>query len=403
MVNDLNKERYSKFALPLGKIKVPKYLYIFLIVLIILILIISGFYFYLKNNPKKTTTNKSVIKNEGIINKTDGLVDKSNSDLLEKMSKDLILWLEKQRDDRGVYSENEICENGVCNGNIQSNRSGFSVLSGEVRYEKKINQHIIDDLKKYSDKDKVQVIQSNYLLCNFLYDIYNYPNASEEAKNLTEKICFDSQYEIFNDDYNSIYVQDINTEEILNQNLSKLERIVDDKEKVSSVASDNFNILNKYGYYASEFATRYKWKNKEEDYKGFLVSVNKFLDLYGNKSSQFADGEVCSFAWGLADIGEYKNLLKLRDYGRVIYKDEVSDDKIAKMTLKQALTCGLAANRFNDKDALDKLITKTISAFYNKEKGCIGQQSIESLTNIYDVKNNGIFLFLLNSKTFKNE
>ena len=229
MADNLSEKKYLRLALPVGKIKIPKFLYIILIGLIILILVVGGLYFYLENNSKKTILKSKIIKNETVTNKVDGVIGVSRSEFSENISKNLMLWLEEQRDDRGVYSESEFCKNDVCSGKSSSNRSGFSVMDGKVRYENKIDQSVVDDLKKYSDKNVVRVIQSNYLLCNFLYDLYKYPEVGEEVKTLTEKICFDVQYE-FDDvkDFDLVYFDEniVDTNNLLNQNLQKLEKIL---------------------------------------------------------------------------------------------------------------------------------------------------------------------------------
>ena len=391
-----------KLSLPVGKIKTPKFLYIILIILGVLVLIVGGLSLYLKNIKKsteKSTKNVEVIDNKTMANKASGGTKLSSANDVSEISNKLISWLDKQRDDRGVYSENETCDNEVCNNGSSSNRSGFSVLNGKVMYEKKINQIIIDDLNKYANKDIVQVIQSNYLICNFLYDLYFYPNANEEVKNLTEKICFNVQYELDSqEDYSAIFNTE-NTEDttsLLNKSLQKLENILVKKETVNTT-SDNFDITRKYGFYVSEFATRYKWKNKDEDYRGFLITLNQFLEEYGNSNSKFKEGEECGLALGLITMGETKQITDFKKYGELIYSKEVIEKNINEMTLKQMLTCGLLANKMNDKKMVNSFVNKIIADFYDKNRGCVGQQNPEFVTNIYDVKNNGIFLILLNS------
>ncbi|MDD2225229.1 MAG: hypothetical protein PHP97_03630 [Candidatus Shapirobacteria bacterium] len=415
MADNLSEKKYQRLTLPMGKIKIPKFLYIILIILGVLILVVGVFYFYSKNNFKKTTIkptkSSQVLDNKMTSGGSGGVTSQSNinnklSNL--EISKKLVNWLEKQRDERGVYSENEICENGICKGNIPSNRSGFSVMDGKVKLQKEIDQNIVDDLKKYVNKDIVQVIQSNYLLCNFLYDLYSYPNANEEVKSLTEKICFNVQYELANQkDWDSIYDTKniINIDALLNQDLQKLENILVEKQATSSIITDdgdfNFNLVRKNGYFVSEFATRYKWGNKDEDYRGFLVSLDRFLDLYSDSKNEFNDGEGCGLAWGLIDMGEYKQMPELKKYGEMIYSKEVVEKDINKMTLRHTLTCGLLADRLNDKKMVNIFINKIITNFYDENKSCVGQQNksgnIKPIINFYDVKDNGMFLILLNS------
>ncbi|MDD2225154.1 MAG: hypothetical protein PHP97_03245 [Candidatus Shapirobacteria bacterium] len=298
-------------------------------------------------NLKKISINKTSTINS-YVSKT-MVTDLSNPEIPKK----LVDVLEKQRDKRGVFSENEVCTGDACIGGSSSNRSGFSVMDGEVKYKKNFDKNIVEDLKKYTDKKVVKVIQSNYLLCNFLYDLYHYPNASEEVKSLTEKICFDVRYEFLKvEDYSLVYdaKDESNTTNLLDKDLQKLEMIlIKNKIKINNITGNDFDILKKYGYFVSEFAIRYKWKNNNEDYRGFLVSLDRFLDLYGDKNNKFNDGEGCGLAWGLIDMGEYKQMPELKKYGQLIYYREVDEKDINKMTVRHMLTCGLLADKLNDK------------------------------------------------------
>ena len=398
MTDDLSKNSYPKLALPIGKIKIPKFLYFILIGLIILILVVGGLYFYLKNNSKKTIINSKTIKNETVANKVDGVIGVSGLEFSENISKNLMLWLDKQRDERDVYSESEICQNGSCQTGFSSNRSGFSVMDGKVKLQKEIDQNIVDDLKKYANKDIVQVIQSNYLLCNFLYDLYSYPNANEEVKNLTEKICFDVQYEFVKEDIGFVYGnKTTNTTDLLNQNLQKLENILIKKETVSNIISDDFEITKKYSYFVSEFATRYKWKNNDEDYRGFLFLLDKFLDLYNNSNNEFWNGEGCALAMGLIDMAEVKQIPELKKYGQLIYSKDFIEKDISKMTVRHMLTCGLLADKLNDKESVNKIINKISNDYYNKDKNMVCSNKKDYPVQIYDVKDNGMFLILLSN------
>ena len=390
MIDNFGKKECFNLALPMGRVRLPKFLYIILFVLGILVLIAGGLNFYLKNFKKNTTT----------INQTTIKLSKS------EISEELVIWLEKQRDERGIYSGDEVCDKGICRGNLASNRSGFSVLDGKIKYIKNIDRSIIDDLNKYNNRDIVHIIQGNYLICNFLYDIYNYPNTSDEVKNLTEKICFDIKYELSSkEDWDSIYGEkgDINTVDLLSQILQKLENIFVKNETIPGSTVDyDFDLTRNYGYFISEFATRYKWKNKDEDYKGFMVSLNNFLDLYSDSNNNFDQGEGCGLAWGLIDMGEFKQIPELKKYGEMIYSKEAINQDINKMTLRQMLTCGLLADKLNDKKMVNVFIDQIINNFYDKNKSSISDQSNQSNFKLYDVNNNGMFLILLNGISEEN-
>jgi len=403
-----DEKKYPRLALPIGKVKVPRFLYISLIVLIVLILVVGGVYFYLENFKKSTEVVNRDVSGQGppnyiktvssdslkITTKTSSepIIDLSDSEIADKA----LNLLDKKTDQRGLYIENEICVNGVCDSSSPSNRDGFSVLDGEVRYKKGFSSNVVEDLRRYTDKSLVNVIQSDYLLCNFLYDLYNYPGASDEVKNLTKEICFNTQYELIKQDWDFFYGtgNSVDTTTLLNKNLERLENILINKKTISSnFSKTDFNILKNYGYFTSEFTTRYKWENKNNDYDGFLISLDRFLDLYGDEQNKFDDGENCGLALGLIDMGEYKQIPELKKYGEMVFTKEVKD--VDGMNVRNMLTCGLVADRINNKEVLNKIINRIKINFYDTDKGYVCEQDNSSNIKVYNIRNNGIFLILL--------
>ena len=381
MVNRLNIKKIR--SLLSNKTKIPHFLILIFIVLIILIIVLAVF--IKKQTNKSSSTTSTTIELRNI-----------------EISKKLITWLDKQKDTRGVYSENEICKNDICVSGSSSNRSGFSVLDGKIAYEKKFNENITRDLSKYVDKSVVQVIQGNYLICNFLYDLHNHPDVNDDIKNLTENICFGIKYELGSqEDYDAIFnsenVED--TTSLLNKSLQKIKEI--SAGKTTSDTSYRPDIYKNYGFYVSEFATRYDWKDKDEDYRGFLVTLNQFLEEYNDSNNKFKEGEECGLALGLVTMGETKQITDLKNYGETIYFQKIINKDTNEMTLGQLLTCGLLAEKMNDDATKVNFINTIVTNYYDEDKGCIGQQNkgnISKVTNnIFDVKNNGIFLYLLNS------
>lgn len=380
MVDYLNIKKIKSFLLNKNKITL-----VLIFIILIILIIVSVFFIKNRTNKSPSTTSTSIeLRNIEI-------------------SKKLITWLDQQKDTRGVYSENEICKNDTCASGSSSNRSGFSVLDGKVAYENKIDENIARYLSKYADKNVVQVIQSNYLICNFLYDLHNYSDTNDDIKTLTENLCFGVKYELGSqEDYDAIFntenVED--TTSLLNKSLQKIKEI--SAGKTTSNTGYRPDIFKNYGFYVSEFATRYKWKNKNEDYRGFLVTLNQFLEEYGNSNNKFKEGEECGLVLGLVTMGETKQITDLKNYGETIYFQKIITKDTNEMTLGQLLTCGLLAEKMNDETTKVNFINTIITNYYDENKGCVGQQNKSNITkltnNIFDVKNNGIFLYLLNSK-----
>ena len=68
MTDDLSKNSRLRLALPMGRVRLPKFLYIILFVLGILVLIVNGLNFYLKNLKKPDINNVLIINRDSIDN-----------------------------------------------------------------------------------------------------------------------------------------------------------------------------------------------------------------------------------------------------------------------------------------------------------------------------------------------
>jgi len=386
MANDLNKKKYQRLALPVGKIKVPKFLYIFLIVLIILILVFGGLYFYLKNSIKS-----------GGMSKKNGIVETTNQMTSEPpnldLSKKTLSWLNTQRDERGAYTTGLECDIDLnCEIPITTNRFGFSVLWAENRYIQKINDEeqlkiFKNDIALYADRNVVKVINNNFWNCYFMWDIWNNSNLDQASKDNLEKICFNSTYEssygggIIDIKKMKMVVNDLTSDLITNK------AAIDGQLRLNSVEDEDLIEdvnENQYFFNSSDRMARYLWKKNDNDFFNSLIDFQQSLNFYKNKQTEMKAYEGCETGIASLMLFSIWNDSRYLDLSKIILDQQTK--KINQNSMKDISICGLLA---------DKLYENTGDKTFKTKKYDIIN---EFLKNNFDQENSGFYSKSENSK-----
>lgn len=175
MADNLSKNSYSKLALPMGSIRVSKFLYIILIILGVLVLIAGGLTFYLENS-KKTKTNQ-------IVNKL------SNLEIAQKT----LTLLNTQKNDQGIYAFSCKCNNidcTKCTISGYSQREGSFMVWGRYKYYEKTNDNeqleIINQELSTLSKLPLQFEDWN---CRNLLDLWESKILDDKTKNAVADVC----------------------------------------------------------------------------------------------------------------------------------------------------------------------------------------------------------------------
>ena len=303
MLDNLSEKKYPRLALPVGKIKVPQFLYIFLIVLIIFILVVGGMNFYLENSKKSRTNNISTPEQTKI----------KSSNL--EIAKETVNWLNTQKNenieyDIGCECADESCSS--CKEYIYSPRLFSFVLWGKFKYAEKTGdyQNIIDEIKLFQPNLE-HGLQYGSWNCKLLYDVWKSDKLSEDVKDQVKNICTMSQYEF-------------GEELILTDNIDK--KLLDNVEKIKnnqSIATENDDIFienfYKNAFLVSEMVTRVFWKpeikaiNSENNYTETDLAKICFDKVLAGYNLNEKKGLKEDALLGIASIDMYR-LTKNNDY-----------------------------------------------------------------------------------------
>lgn len=297
--------------------RVPKWLvFVFVLLLLLTIVFVAFILLFKKETTKKTVD----VLNNKIVSAQDLKIAKTNLD-----------WMDKNRDERGLYQIGKMCDYTKmteCQETLPSNRSGIPVMWARFNYylasgDKKELAILKQDIDNYADLNKAKLIQNNSWNCKLMIDLSKSSFFSVEEKEKIEKICFDSEYEMdqylakFSFQKNSIDFEKVKT------SVDKDLAIVLNGETKSQISAEYESTMKGTGKYlkqnfsyASDFVARYLWKNNKDDlstaYLLFDVSLQNYI--YGK---DFDMGDNCALGLGSLDLyvatkdERFKKLAKL--------------------------------------------------------------------------------------------
>ncbi|MDD3123930.1 MAG: hypothetical protein PHC62_10570 [Candidatus Izemoplasmatales bacterium] len=318
MVDNSNERKYPRLALPVGKIKIPKFLYVSLIILAILVFLVSGLYFYLEKSKENSKVS--------LINKTGG---KSSFDYVEaipsgslkpkvlnsatgssnlEIAKKVLNWIDSKKNSDGVYSigcecVNQTCEK--CSDEIYIPRNIPFALWGQFKYAEKNDDYkdLIAEIDLFQKNLKDHSLQYGGWNCKLLYEIWQSSKLSQNVKDQIKNICVRSEYE-FEDGLTMPNDIDVVI-------LSKINDLSNNLSFVKNDEENNSENLYKYSELASEMVTRVLWKPLSITYTFDNFSETELAKMYFNKAlisfslkekSEIKDNAIL----GIAAIDLYK-------------------------------------------------------------------------------------------------
>lgn len=293
MADNFSVKKYPRLALPIGKIKIPKFLYISLIILIVLTLVVGGLYFYLeksKENSKVSLINKiggkssseyveaipsGALKSKAL-NSATGV---SNLEIAQKT----LNWIDLQKNENGVYSigcecVNQNCEK--CADKIYIPRNTSFVLWSKFKYAQKIGNYddFIKEVNLSQEIIKEHSLQYYGWNCKLLYETWQSDKLPQITKDQIKNFCIKSEYE-FEDGLKLPLDLDqtllINIDKVMNnQSLSKINSVFDLKESFYNNA-----------FLVSEIVTRKLWEETQAIlYSESNLSESDLAKIYFNKA-----------------------------------------------------------------------------------------------------------------------
>lgn len=327
-----------------------KLLKLFFIVLVLLIFILIGegvYYFKIqkeKESFKKISSKRGPLLNISEVNEEPALnVSRLNNlEIAEKV----LAWLDKQRNENGVYLYGWRCQaSGSCQ-SIPDNRVGLYALWGRFKHyqatqdQKDLN--IIDrDLGIYSDETKVNVIQNDFWNCKLMYEMWKSNLFSEEQKKKIEAICQRGNY-------NPLDLSEVDAK-IASGEVEKIDlgEIASGEVAGMSSLSTQDGKLIEYSAFASDFAAKYLWKNKEEELKRAKGYLKKAIDLYIGETTEgkyFSKGARCVFGIAGLDLYQATQEKKYLDFSTRFF-NEVGVGESHNLSLFSRIICALFAQQ----------------------------------------------------------
>jgi len=266
-----------------------KKLYGVVLFLVTLILILAGFNWWLKDRSSKRINIGNQLTEGQRLEESQPFVEESYRKVTEEkripdnkgvfnqeVALKLSEWLEKQRDDRGVYYHQVKCEVGGSCQTMVSNHSGLSVIWGRFRYyqqtKKVADLEIVKkDLDLYTNRSVVETVQNDSWNCRLMYDIRQNSNLDDNYKKKLESICFESAY-------------------LKPEQLTGSDGIV------------------KSSIFAADFVAKYNWRENSGDLKLARDYYERALALFDEKGQKeptnVSWGEKC--AVGIASLDLFK-------------------------------------------------------------------------------------------------
>lgn len=181
MENNLNQNNCSKLALPMGSVRVPKFLYIILIILGFLVLIVGGMYFYFENS-KKSKASKMQITDQAT-NKLSNL----------EVAKKALDWLDTQKNNQGIYAFSCKCDDNDCTKctiSGYSQREGSFMVWGRYKYYEKTNDSTqLEKIKEELDTLSKLPLQFEDWNCRNLLDLWESKTLDDKTKEAVADVC----------------------------------------------------------------------------------------------------------------------------------------------------------------------------------------------------------------------
>lgn len=209
-------------------------------------------------------------------------IQKTNDEL------NVLKWLDTQKDGKGRYYYGFSCTPGKdCTSPVESNRDGLAVIWGRFKYFEKThdqnqNTIITTDLNTYTNGDKVNMIQNNFWNCKLMADIWNSSEASKEQKEKSQQICLRGMDEmdtgIIKELYENGTITSVPPSDMIIQGYGL---------PISLVPKDAD--FSKYGTLSSNFASRYKWTNLNEDLVIAKMLLTLGMSLYNQNNEKYSE------------------------------------------------------------------------------------------------------------------
>lgn len=344
----------------------------------------------------------------------------TNKQIAEKV----LDWLDKQRDERGIYFASVGCNYTQDKKKIKcdiirkagtSGHEGITAIWGRFKFYQKYKrlqdlEIIKKDLENYGGKNKkINLTQNDFWNCNLMYEMYQSSLFSEDEKTMIKTICFDSTYSLLQEmamePVNNIYQVVIKNEIPEVDVVPTLATSKQSKTKIVSNVENFASIVT----YPSDFLARYYWDKNDNYLKVARGYFNKAASAYIENENKFPSKDVCGL--GISSLDLYKNTSekKFLQFATSIFEKQFKREEDLSKSIQPI--CGIflqklfeATSDFKYKDYRQKITGWIIENLFDTQGGknnLISDESFISLNIngsiglVKYIRDNGLIVALL--------
>lgn len=354
----------------------------FLIISLILIVVSEGLYYFIVIHKKKFTKKPSLNFSEnGKLNhsSTNTALKPAKEELNKhlKIAASTLNWLNKQKDDRGVYFFTQLYQplekKFKAEPSGDSGHYGLTSIWGQFKYLQATNDKdalivLKNDLNTYTDRTKVMSIQNDFWNCKLMYELWQSDLFSQKEKEQIKKICWKSAYYYPQELYPIIEEKTTN-----DQKQAGIKKYFEDLELEKAInnqlffethlSNNDFNLILNFFPYPSDFAIRYLWKKDEKDLKIARYYFNKSIQLFTEKEELLGKKDLCLLGTASLDLYQVINKKSYLDFALFLGKKILEEKREIKPPV-----CAFFANQLykvtGDKkfqEAKEKIVEAFIS------------------------------------------
>lgn len=288
--------------------------------LVVIVLIAEGFYFWKLKKERKIARKLPTGGVQVSPSVEGGLTNLEIAGMV-------LSWLDKQRDERGVYNTFRLCDTtGNCEKVSESGTSGhigIAAIWGHFKYyqatdNKDALDTVVRDLKIYTDEDKVKMIQNDFWNCSLMYDLWQSDSFSRKQKKQIEHICWQSAY------YYPPELSEIVTNGVQNLDLKKVIK----KDNINferPLSGYDKQFLSAYPVFSSDFVARYFWKKDEKDLEKAKFYFNKSAQLFIKENDRFLGSDICLLGISALDIFTATKEKSYLDFAVTLFEQEIKN------------------------------------------------------------------------------
>lgn len=301
-------------------------------------------------------------------------------------------WLDKQRDERGIYYAQTRCNTSAegkttCD---QIDKAGTSGHEGIAAVYARYQQYLITkdqkdldillkDIDNYSNQEKIFWVQNDFWNCKFMYDMWQDNMFNEEQKQKIDKICWTSTYyypssEVSFELYDGIYQTRIK-EEVPEVNLNG-----EGNKPIAEENEENLKqFLTEYSSYPSDFTARYFWKKDEKDLKMAKLFFNKVADYFFQNKSAFNGDDICLLGISSIDLSNATQERKYFDFAVKLYNENLENDLTNPQYIRPV--CGIFAQNLYEETKEEKYKNSRNEISKNYINGYFDYNGYKNFTN----------------------